>query len=336
MATLGGSVTTLADIAKNMDPDGRPARVIELLNQQNRVLDDMHWQEGNLPFGHQVTVRTGLPTSFWRLANQGTAPSKSTEAQFTEQCGELNQWSEVDKTIADLNGNTSAYRMSRALSAIESLNQEKVQTLFYGNTGTDPEEFLGLSVRYNDTTAGNGQNIILGGGAGADNSSIWLIGWGPNQVFGIYPKGSQAGIEHEDMGLVTVETTAGVAGNRMRAYQDHWTWKCGVAVADWRYAVRIANIDISDLVIDHSAGAYLADLMIQAYHRIPNPENVRLGFYMNRTCFQMLNRQRRNDAIGGTGINMSDIDGRNIPTFQYSGTPIRIVDQLTETESVIS
>lgn len=337
MSTLGGSnIVTLADIAKNFDPDGRPARVIELLNQTNRVLDDMHWEEGNLPMGHQVTVRTGLPSSFWRLANQGVAPSKSTEAQFTEQCGIMEQWSEVDQVVADLNGNSAEYRLKRAMAAIESMNQEKVGTLFYGNTGTAPEEFLGMSVRYNSTTAGNGTNIISAAGAGADNASIWLIGWGPNAVFGIYPKASQGGIMHEDLGLVTVESTAGIAGNRLRAYQDHWMWKCGVAVADWRYAVRIANIDVSDLAFDKSAGANLADLMIQAYHKIPYPETVRLGYYMNRTLFSMLDRQRREDSIGGTGIRMEDIDGKLIPVFQHTMTPIRIVDQLTVAESVVS
>ena len=41
-----------------------------------------------------------------------------------------------------------------------------------------PEEFTGLSVRYSDTTAVNGDNVLLAGGAGADNASIWLVAWG--------------------------------------------------------------------------------------------------------------------------------------------------------------
>lgn len=339
MAKIGEGVTTLSDIAKTWDPDGKPARIVELLSQTNRVLDDMHWEEGNLPFGHQVTVRTGLPTSYWRLANQGVAPSKSTEAQITEQCGILEQWSEVDQVIADLNGNTSAYRMNRAKAGIESMNQEMVGTMFYGNTGTAPEEFLGLSVRYNDDTAGNGQNIIDGEGATGqtDCSSIWLIGWGPNSVYGIYPKGSQGGLTHEDLGLVTVETSAGIGGNRMRAYQDHWVWKPGIAVADWRYAVRVANIDISALLAKTGTGnTDLVEAMIKAYHRIPFPETVRLGFYMNRTVYQMLNIQRRDDALGGTGISMQDVDGRLTPVFNYSQTPIRIVDQLTVAETSLN
>lgn len=333
MATLGASVTTLADIAKTWDPDGRPARIVELLNQTNRVLEDMHWQEGNLPTGHQTTVRTGLPASFWRLANQGLPPSKSTEAQFTEQCGMLEQWNEVDKDIAELNGNTAAYRLSRGRAAIESMNQEKVQTLFYGNTGTAPEEFLGLSVRYNSTLAQNGQNILLGGGVGVDNSSVWLIGWGPEAVFGIYPKGSMAGLTHEDLGLVTVETSAGIAGNRMRAYQDHWQWKCGLAVADWRFAVRIANIDISALVAKIAA-ADLEELMIRAYHRIIFPEMARLVFYMNRSTFQMLDIQRRDDVQTGGGLTYENVSGRRIPMFR--DIPIRIVDQLVENEALVA
>lgn len=334
MSTLGGSVVTLADRAKTWDPDGRPARVVELLNQTNRVLDDMHMVEGNLPFGHQVTVRTGLPTAFWRLANQGVAPSKGTTAQFTEQCGIMEQWSEVDEVVAELNGDVEEYRLQNAKPHIESMNQEQVATMFYGNTGTAPEEFLGLSVRYNDPSAGNGTNIINGGGSGSDMSSVWLIGWGENAVYGVYPKGTMGGLRHKDLGLGVVESTAGIAGNRLLAYRDQWQWRTGICVADWRYAVRIANIDISALVAKSSA-ADLVDLMIRAYHKIPFPETVRLAFYMNRTVYQMLNIQRRDSSLGG-GIKMEDIDGRLIPTFQYSATPIRLVDQLLVSETSLT
>ena len=64
MATLptkAGAVT-LTDFAKSIDPDGRLAAVIELLNQNNQCLQDILWKEGNLPTGHRTTVRTGLPS----------------------------------------------------------------------------------------------------------------------------------------------------------------------------------------------------------------------------------------------------------------------------------
>jgi len=332
MATLGSNVLTLADWAKRLDPDGKVPSIVELLSQTNQLLDDMLWMEGNLPTGHRTTVRTGLPTVAWRLLNQGVQPSKSTTAQIDEQCGMLEAWSEVDKDLAMLNGNTAAFRLSEAQAFIEAMNQEMAQTLFYGNSGIAAEEFTGLSVRYSDPAATNGKNVLDAAGAGSDNSSIWLIAWGGNTVHGIFPKGSKAGLIHEDHGEVTVETSAGVAGTRMRAFQDHWQWKCGIAVKDWRYAVRIGSIDISNLVAKSSA-ADLIELMIKAIHRLPTMGMGKPVFYMNRTVFQMLDIQRRDDVISGGGLIYKDVDGILMPTFR--GIPVRICDALTEAETAV-
>jgi len=292
----------------------------------------MLWQEGNLPTGHRTTVRTGLPTVAWRLLNQGVQPSKSTTAQIDEQCGMLEAWCEVDKDLAMLNGNTASFRLSEAQAFIEAMNQEFCSTLFYGNSGLAPEEFTGLSIRYSDPVATNGQNVIDAGGSGSDNSSIWLISWGAQTVHGIFPKGSKAGLVHEDLGEVTVETTAGIAGTRMRAFQDHWQWKCGIALKDWRYAVRIGSIDISNLVSKSSA-ADLIELMIKAIHRLPTMGMGKPVFYMNRTVFQMLDIQRRDDVITGGGLVYKDVDGIMVPTFR--GIPIRKVDALLENEAAV-
>jgi hypothetical protein len=333
MATLATTVLTLADWAKRLDPNGKVPVIVELLSQSNEVLTDMLWKEGNLPTGEVTTVRTGLPTVYWRMFNQGTSSSKSTTAQITEACGMLEAWSEVDCDLAELNGNVGAFRLSEAQAFIEAMNQEMAQTLFYGNSGTAPEEFNGLAIRYSSTTAGNGKNVLSGSGNGSDNSSVWLVGWGQNTCFGVFPKGSSAGLKHEDLGKVTVEVTAGVAGSRMRAYQDHWQWKAGVVLKDWRYTVRIANIDISNLVAKSSA-ADLTELMIKAIHRIPNMGMCKPVFYMNRTCIEMLDIQRRDDVISGGGLTWETVDGKRSASFR--GIPIRTVDALTETEATVS
>lgn len=333
MATLGSNVLTLADHAKRLDPDGKTAMIVEMLSQSNPIIQDMPWVEGNLVTGHRTTVRTGLPTASWRLINQGTQPSKSTTAQIDEACAMLEAWSEVDCKLANLAGDVGAFRLSEAQAFLEAMNQEFTSTVFYGNSGTAPEEFTGLANRYSSLSAANGQNIVSGSGAGSDNSSIWLVGYGLNSFHGIFPKGSKAGLVHEDLGEVTVETIAGVAGSRMRAYQDRFTWDCGIALRDWRNTVRIANIDISNLV-QKSSAADLPELMIKAIHRVQMIESVKPVFYMNRSCFQMLDIQRRDDVISGGQLSYEVVDGKRIPMFR--GIPVRVVDQLLETESVVS
>lgn len=332
-ATLSTNALTLADWAKRLDPDGKVPTVVELLSQTNEILTDMLWIEGNLPTGHRTTMRTGLPTVAWRLINQGVTPSKSTTAQVDEQAGMLEAWSEVDQELATLNGNLPAFRLSEAQAFLEAMNQEMAGTLFYGNSGLAPEEFTGLSTRYSSLSATNGQNVITGSGSGSDNTSIWLVCWGEGTISGIFPKGSKAGLIHEDYGLQTITGSAGLGGSRLRAYQERFQWKAGIALKDWRYAVRIPNIDVSNLVAKSSA-ADLIELMIKATYRIPSLSMGRPVFYMNRTVAQMLDIQRRDDVISGAGLTWETVDGKRQGTFR--GIPIRLCDQLLETEAAVA
>ena len=331
MATLGANLLTLADWAKRLDPDGKVPAIVELLSQNNEILMDMQWVEGNLPTGHRTTVRTGLPTVAWRLLNSGVQPSKSTTAQIDEATGKLEAWSEVDRDLAILNGNVSAFRYSEAGAFVEAMNQQMASTLFYGNSGVNPEQFTGLAVRYSTISgATNASHVIDAGGSGSDNASIWLVCWGTNTVHGIFPKGSKAGLQHNDYGEITVQTQASIAGTRMRAFQEMWQWNCGIALKDWRFVVRIANIDISNLVAKSSA-ADLVDKMIRAIHRVPTLAMGRPVFYMNRTVYQCLDIQRRDDVSTGGQLKYEQVDGIMTPTFR--GIPIRKVDALTETEA---
>lgn len=332
MATLGATLLTLTDWAKRLDPNGSVPTIVELLSQTNEILRDMLWKMGNLPTGERTTVRTGLPTVAWRLLNQATATSKSTTAQIDEGCGMLEAWSEVDVELANLNGNQAEFRLSEGMAFIEAMNQEMAQTLFYGNSGTAPEEFLGLAPRYSDPTATNGSNVIDAGATGSDNTSIWLVGWGANSVFGIFPKGSIAGLKHDNYGEQTITGTAGIGGTRMRAFQDRWQWKAGIALKDWRFVIRIGSIDVSNLV-GVSSAADIIELMIKAIYRIPNISSVKPVFYMNRTCIEMLDILRRNDVISGGQLSYNVVDGRM--EYAFRGIPIRLCDAILETESLV-
>ena len=333
MASIGSSVLTLTDWAKRQDPKGKTSAIAELLNQSNEVLDDMLWKEGNLATGERTVIRTGLPTTYWRMINQGVPSSKSTTVQVDENCGQLVAWAECDADLAKLSGDINGFRLSEAKAFVEAMSQEMASTLFYGSAA-NPEEFVGFSNRFNSTTANNGENIISAGSvSGADGTSIWLVGWGENTCHGVFPKGSKAGLDHEDLGIVTVETTAGVAGNRMRAYQDYFSWKAGLVVKDWRYVVRIPNIDTSALVADGAGSTVkLIEYMLKAIHRLPSLGGCKPVFYANRTVKQMLDIQAMNKA--NLLLNAGTEEGKLKTTFR--GIPIRTVDALVATESTVS
>lgn len=340
MATLSVQNPTLLDLAKVTDPDGSIAAVVEILNETNEVLADMSWMEGNLPTGHRTTVRSGIPTPTWRKLYGGVQPNKSTNVQVTDNTGMLEAYAEVDKALADLNGNTAAFRLQEDRPHIEGMNQEIVDTLFFGNEDTEPEAFTGLAPRFaNLTSDESSDNVINGGGSGSDNASVWLVVWGPNTCHGIIPKGSTAGIQVTDKGQVTLEDASdGSNTGRMEAYRTHYRWDAGLTVRDWRYVVRIANIDKSNLTNTFtsgvfSSGAHIPELMFQAMDLVPNLSAGRPAFYMSRTIKTRI-RQQSAAATHLSTLQMENVGGGMVETFH--GIPLRRCDALSADEAALT
>lgn len=332
MAALSAIHPTLLDVTKRLDPDGKIATIAELLSQTNPILEDMVWLEGNLQTGHRTTVRTGLPTPTWRKLYGGVQPTKSTTAQVTDSCGMLEAYAEVDKALADLNGNSAAFRLSEDRAHIEGMNQEFASTLIYGNEGSEPEAFTGFAPRFNDQSAANGDNIITDAATpdSTDNSSIWLVVWGPNTVHGIYPKGSTAGLQMEDKGQVTAENIDGSSG-RAEIYRTHYRWDCGLTVRDWRYVVRI-NFDLENVIAAGTSGPVLSQLMSKALRRIPNLNMGRPVFYASRSTLELMDLQAMEKAnMAFTTI--EDAQGKFVTRFR--GIPVKQCDAILNTEAGI-
>lgn len=335
MATLGTTNPTLADLAKRLDPDGAIAMIVEILNETNEILDDMPWMESNLPTGHKSTIRTGIPAPTWRRLYQGVQPTRSTTAQVTDNCGLMENYGESDKELADLNGNTAMFRLSEDKAIIEGMSQEMAKTVIYGNEGNEPASFTGLAPRFNTVqkaVSESAENVLDAGGSGSDNTSIWLVAWGESTITGIYPKASKAGLEMQDLGEVTVENADGNNG-RMQAYRSHYKWKPGLVVKDWRYAVRICNIDVSDLTKDASgSSADLIDLIAQAFEQLPNIAAGRQALYCNRTIKSFLRRQIKNSK--NVQISMDQAAGKRV--MMVDEVPVRRVDALLNTEARVT
>lgn len=334
MAALGVLNPTLLDIAKASDPDGKIGTIIEILNETNEILTDMSWQEGNLATGHRSIIRTGIPLPTWRKLYGGVPSAKATTAQVTDNTGMLEAYAVIDKALADLNGNTAAFRLQQDRAFLEGMNQTMADTIFYGNESTQPEAFTGLAPRFNTVvtaTAASAENVIDAGGTGTDNASIWLVVWSPNTVFGIIPKGSKAGWQMNDKGQVTIEDASnGSNTGAMEAYRTHYRWDAGLSVPDWRYVVRIANIDKSALTADAATGANLPDKMFEAMNLIPNLGMGRPAFYMSRHVLTKLRQQSANLTKNST-LSVDMVGGKMVTSFQ--GIPIRRCDALAADEA---
>jgi hypothetical protein len=338
MATLATGQLTLADYSKRTN-GGKIDPIAELLSQQNLILDDVVWREANQPTSHVVTIRTGLPAVYWRQYNAGVPSTKSTTAQITEPCAMLEARSHIDAKLLKLENNSAAFRLSEESAFIESMGQEMTATIFNGNVGTDLKKFSGLATRYSSTTAGNGGNVILAGGAGSDNASVYLVVWGEQTVFGTFPKGSKAGLDSRDLGE---ETVSDGNGGYYQAARSLFQWDGGLVVKDWRYVVRIANVDVSDWVgvtgsQASTASTNLIKLMMRAIARIPNFNMGRAAFYANRSIQEGLMIQALEKSSSALGIKPAMTQfGQSIQQLEFMGIPVRGVDGLGIAESLVS
>jgi hypothetical protein len=338
MAALSSTWPTLLDVSRRLDGNGNISAIAEVLTQQNEILDDIPMIEGNLPTGHKTTIRQNIPAPTWRLLNQGVTPVKSVTGQITETCGMMENYAEVDKSLADLNGNTAKWRLSEDKPIIEGMNQAYAYTLIYGDSSINPEKFVGLAPRYfalsGQTTSAN---MLSGLGSGSDNTSIWLVVWSEETVHGIFPKGSKAGLTLQDLGE---QTLIDASGGRYQGYRTHYKWDCGLAVRDWRYVVRICNIDVSDLLTagdGTDTSANLIKLMSRALDAVPNLGAGRPVFYMHNTVRAMLRVKLLSKS--NVFLSLEDIKGANgipRPTLTFMGVPCRRVDQMALNEATIS
>lgn len=345
MAT--GQWLTLLDLARRMDPYGKIDYIAEMLSQSNEYFDDAVWIEANEIGGHKFTFRTSIPAGSWRQYLQGVPYSKSTTAQATVSIGSLEDYSQIDRMQAEDSGDVDRYRESEDAAFLEGMSQTMVQTQFYGNTTTNPAEFMGLAPFYNTvstTNAQNAVNVIDAGGTGSSNLSFWLICHGERTIFNVYPRGSKAGLAMEDKG----DTVPGFdsLGNRFEAYTSWFRQQAGLCPMDWRYAVRIANVDVTnaglagpnpyDIFAGFAQMMYLPPTLGKGMSGItktdapdePSP-GIRPCIYTNRTGRHWMDVQIIRDR--NVLISIHDYAGKVCDS--YRGIPVRIVDQLLTTEA---
>lgn len=333
MAAIGALFPTVVDLAKRSDPTGEIATVVEALSKKNSILQDLAFKEGNLETGHRFTSRTALPTPTWRRLNQGIAASKSTTDQFDEVCGSLEGLSKVDDALVELSGKGPAFRADEDNGFMTALNIEFARALMYESVTSNPDRMQGFTSRLNATSGNPAAAQIIkadSSASGADQTSIWLVGWSPETVFCIYPKGTKAGVTNRDLGL---RLALDANGNEFPAWVTHWRWRVGLCVRDSRYLVRIANIDTSNLKADLSAGADITLALYDAVAAMYELESVQPVIYMNRQTFSMWNKQL---AKKGTVNLLEYLDRGGSRVAHFLGIPVRIVDAITNTESVVS
>lgn len=334
MATIGNSFPGLIDHFKSVDAKGNIVPTIETLTTLTPIMRDAYVEEANQGFKHLSVLRTGLPTPTWGKLYQGIPQSKSTKQQVEDASGFVESLATVDTRLLGYQKNPAQTRADEANAHMEAMSQDVQTNFFYSDTASTPERFKGLAARYNSTT---NANVIDAGGTGSDNTSIWLVAWGRGKTGLFYPEGSKAGIIRQDKGEQRVTDDI---GNPYYVKEEYFRQDVGVTVGDWRYNVRIANVDVSDLI---AGNVDLYALMRRAFYAAQSTydgemaENflssrgslgARSVIYVNRTVMQALDAQSTNDEK--LELRPADLEGKMIDT--YRRIPLRMTDALINSE----
>lgn len=345
MAT--GQWPTIADVLSRTDSAGKQMYIAEMLSQSICLYDDAVMMEANGFSWHEFAYRTSIPGGFWRQANQGVPYAKSTTAKSRVGVGTLEDYSQVDRLIAEESGDMEEFRKNEDVSFLEGMGQTIEQTAWYGNTASTPAEFMGLSTFYNtvnSATAQNAQNVLDCGGTGSSNLSIWLLCHGVRTLTFLYPRGSKAGLTSEDK----ADTVPGFdsLGNRFEAYTTWFRQRLSMVPLDWRFHGRMANLDTTNagLAGPNAFDLYtgLRKLMLFPPYLgketsgitqtdAPNDPapGMRPVIYTNRTGRYWMDVQGMRDR----NVLLSLTDYAGMPCDRINTIPVKISDQLLTTEA---
>lgn len=344
MATIGASYLNLIDTMRAQG-DSAIAEVAEVLNRLSPVVRNAFTVEANKGTQHVHSIRSNLPAVTWGRLYQGIPQSKTGRTAVTDTTGFVEGLSTIDTRLLEIAKNPAALRMSEAEGFLESLRQEVETGVFYHDVATTPEKFKGLSARYNTLTgSAYGNQVINGGGVGSDNTSIFIVTWGDFATHLIHPQGTKAGIERQDKGEQRINDAS---GNPYYVKEELFRWHVGLAVRDWRYNARIANIDVSNM---QAGSVDLYSLLRQAFYKLQGVfhtsmssggklnENAsaegRTVIYMNRTTLAALDALGTNSSNAALQLRPMELEGRMVQS--YRGIPIEVSDAILSTESLVS
>lgn len=324
---------TLVDLASCLDPEGNIIPIAEVLAKRDPILRLLRWKECNKTDGYLHGIRTGLPTPTWRKLYQGVQPSKSTVAQVTDTCGNVETYAEVDKDLADINGNTAKWRLSEQTPFFQAMGNAMAETIFYGDSDKNPDRFTGLAARYNTlkTTVPVHRNVISAGDIEGVSpttgkvTSIFIMSL--DHIFGIYPKGSKVGLQHTDKGQ---QTHTNSDGSMYEVYRDHYKWQAGMAQEDWRGCVRVCNIPVDEGEIALTSDQ-LIKLLIKAKNRIP--ADLRTNVHM--FCAEEIKTALEVAALDKSSNVVKIIEAAGQFSTNFFDIPIEVSDSISLSETLV-
>lgn len=338
MGVIGANLVTLSDVAKGKD--AQIGKVAEVLVQSNPILDHMPYMEMNEKTIHIESLRSSLPSVYYRKANQPIPATKSKIEERSFSAAHFESKSQIDVMVAARGGKdrVAFNRWNQAQGHIQAMAQEHADLLIYGSPSEDARKVAGFFdvLSTLTSTEPTSKQMISAGGSGSDNTSILFVDWGPNTVFGVYPAGTAAGLQRMDNGKVQIigTTETSVTGT-FWGWEEQFMIDHGLVIKDYRACARVCNIDISDLKNGGTSAADLLKYMTRAHYRIPAAVRTGMGYvYMNSTIASFLHEQALEKVGAGGGLTFANYQGEQV--LMFLGRKVVIVDAMLNTEAAVT
>lgn len=334
MAT-GNSVNiyNYASIMAGLGPDQQSLLpVINGLVERKPLMADAPVRESNYIDQEMVSRWTALPAPYWHKLGEGLTATVGHQEQDTESMGMLrNQLRINEEKLNKVPGSAREQWMAgQEAGFIEGMEQEVENTLVYGDSGTAPEEFSGLHVRYGSLAA---NSVLNNGGSDSGNlTTVWLIQWDVQECCFIYPKGGAGGLRRLPRGrhLLSTDTdaTGSVESTKAVAFfiLTDFEWDLGLCVTDTRRIKAVRNVHKT---IGH-ANEVDIDILIQAKNSFRTSGMIYA--YMHQDIASQIQIQAKDK--GNVWWNPQNPFGT--PTAYVLDMPIRITDAITLAEATVS
>lgn len=273
---------------------------------------------------YKTGIRTGLPTTAFRLANEGQTPSKSTFVQRVIEAYIFGGQIEVDKAVADASEDgVAALQALEASGVMQSAMRALGSQCWYGLT-QDAKGFPGLKAATpfgTSTLAGDPLTINAAGTTATTASSVYAVKFGPKDITLI--GGNNKAWQLDEF---TVQQIVAANSGKMMAYVAGLQSWLGMQVGHENCVRRIANItaDSTKTLSDSLLAQLLASFPV-GY--LPD------AIFMSRRSRTQL-QTSRTVVLQGQGKNRPDQPVvAPIPT-EYDGVPIHATDSILNTDAI--
>ncbi|HDZ25113.1 hypothetical protein LCGC14_0359610 [marine sediment metagenome] len=328
MATNLPSLYTLVEQAKQISPEGKQMRIAEVMAKEISMVVDIPFYPSNDIWSHKSLRAASIPAGTWRGVNEYVASEVALDDEVLDVIGICETFATYDIEYIDNMPDPMAARLRKAKRYIEGLAQTLCSAFLYSNNQATPKKPHGIAPRLNAT----GRYVISNGGSSA-LTSIYVINWDEDTVYGVYPKNSEAPngdpypVMHKDLGeRVDVNSS----GNKLRVYEDNFKMKAGLVIEDNRAIGRVCNVPSATAATQ----TWENDLIV-LMDRMKTGPGTRI--YMNEAMISAARiRMKDKNNVHWTPDGGKGLFGESV--MKFDETPVRKIDSaiLLNSESSVT